>query len=77
MNSEFFNNENNPVLMTMLTIKTYLQLISLKKKTIRPKYYLQIMSCRLLFMKKNSFQLKNNNNNNNNNNKERILLITY
>ena len=77
MNSEFFNNENNLVLMTMLTIKTYLQLISLKKKTIRPKYYLQIMSCRLLFIwiKKNSFQLKNNNNNNNN--KERILLITY
>ena len=32
MNSEFFNNENNLVLMTMLTIKTYLQLISLKKK---------------------------------------------
>ena len=50
MNSEFFNNENNLVLMTMLTIKTYLQLISLKKKTIRPKYYLQIMSCRLLFI---------------------------
>ena len=76
MNSEFFNNENNLVLMTMLTIKTYLQLISLKKKTIRPKYYLQIMSCRLLFIwtKKNSFQLKNNSNNNN---KERISLITY
>ena len=50
MNSELFNNENNLVLMTMLTIKTYLQLISLKKKTIRPKYYLQIMSCRLLFI---------------------------
>ena len=32
MNSELFNNENNLVLMTMLTIKTYLQLISLKKK---------------------------------------------
>ena len=32
MNSEFFNNENNLVLMTMLTIKTYLQFISLKKK---------------------------------------------
>ena len=76
MNSEFFNNENNLVLMTMLTIKTYLQLISLKRKTIRPKYYLQIMSCRLLFIwiKKNSFQLKNNSNNNN---KERISLITY
>ena len=37
MNSEFFNNENNLVLMTMLTIKTYLQLISLKKKNYSPK----------------------------------------
>ena len=32
MNSEFVYNENNLVSMTMLTIKTYLQLISLKKK---------------------------------------------
>lgn len=66
MNSEFFNNENNLVLMTMLTIKTYLPI----------KCYLQIISCRLLFIwiKKNSFQLKNNSNNNN---KERISLITY
>ena len=37
MNSEFFNNENNLVLMTMLTIKTYLQLISLKKNKYSPK----------------------------------------
>ena len=41
----FFNN-NNLLLITKLhvTIKTYLQLISLKEMTIRSKHYLQIIS---------------------------------
>ena len=53
---------NNLLLTTKLAIKTYLQLISLKKKkTVRSKHYLQVSSFhRLLFIsiKKNSIQLK-------------------
>ena len=53
---------------TKLTIKTYLQLMSLKKKSIRSKHYLQVISFHsLLFIwiKKNSIQFKKCNNNNN------------
>ena len=61
---------NNLLLITKLTIKTYLQLISLKKKkNIQSKHYLQVISFhKLLFIlilkkkfisiEKNSFQLK-------------------
>ena len=45
-------NKNNLLLIINLTIKTYLQLISLKKKkTIQSKHFLQIISFyRLLFI---------------------------
>ena len=55
-------NDNNLLLITKLTIKTYLQSISLtKKKNIRLKHYLQVISFqKLLFIsiKKKLVQLK-------------------
>ena len=61
-------NDNNLLLITKLTIKTYLQSISLtKKKNIQLKHYLQVISFqKLLFIsikktgsiKNNSFRLK-------------------
>ena len=52
-------NDNNLLLITKLTIKTYLQSISLtKKKKIQLKHYLQVISFqKLLFIsiKKNWF----------------------
>ena len=50
----------NLLLITKLTIKTYLQLISLKKKKIQSKPYLQVISFhKLMFIsfKQKSFQL--------------------
>ena len=47
------NNNNNLLLITKQTIKTYLQLISLKKKSIciQSKHYLQvILFHKLLFI---------------------------
>ena len=38
------NNNLNPLLISKLTIKTYLQLVSLKKKNIQSKHYLQVIS---------------------------------
>ena len=55
-------NDNNLLLITKLTIKTYLQSISLtKKKNIQLKHYLQVISFqKLLFIsiKKKLVQLK-------------------
>ena len=68
------NNNNNLLLITKQTIKTYLQLISLKKKiyvfsqsTIYKSFYF-ISSCsfRLKNFKNNNSNNSNNNNNNNN-----------
>ena len=50
----------NLLLITKLTIKTYLQLISLKKKKIQSKPYLQVISFHKLMcisFKQKSFQL--------------------
>ena len=50
------NNNNNLLLITKQTIKTYLQLISLKKKSIciQSKHYLQV----ILFHKLLSISIK-------------------
>ena len=57
-------NDNNLLLTTKLTIKTYLQSISLtKKKNIQLKHYLQVISFKkLLFIsiKKKTGSIKNN-----------------
>ena len=45
------NNNLNPLLISKLAIKTYLQLVSLKKKNVQSKYYLQVISFhKLLFI---------------------------